>query len=66
MKNDKRTGEEKVSKRPKPREHANDDASVHGTGHTEPDHSEREMGGDQDIDTAGMISEHDATHTKES
>ena len=38
------------------REVANDDPSTHGTGtDTGPDHSEREWGGDQDIDTAGQV-----------
>lgn len=38
------------------RDVAHDDPSTHGTGtDTGPDHSEREWGGDQDIDTAGQV-----------
>ena len=55
-KKEPKQGEEQVSKRSDDRERANDDPSTHGTGtDTGPDHSEREWGGDQDIDTAGMV-----------
>ena len=38
------------------RDVAHDDPSTHGTGtDTGKDHSEREWGGDQDIDTAGQV-----------
>jgi hypothetical protein len=48
--------EEQVPKDPNERDVANDDPSTHGTGtDTGPDHSEREWGGDQDIDTAGQV-----------
>jgi hypothetical protein len=48
------------------REMANDDPSTHGTGtDTGPDHSERAWGGDQDIDTAGMVPGNKATEDDE-
>ena len=37
------------------------DRPVTGTGPAQSDHSEREWGGDQDIDTAGMIPGNKAT-----
>ena len=52
----KRRDEEKVPESQNDRDVANDDASTHGSGtDTGPDHSEREWGGDQDIDTAGQV-----------
>lgn len=51
------------------REVANDDAGIDrpgtGTGPVQADHSEREGGGDQDIDTAGMVPGNKATDDDE-
>ena len=48
------------------RDRADEDPSTHGTGtDTGPDHSEREWGGDQDIDTAGMVPGNKATDNNE-
>jgi hypothetical protein len=48
------------------RDMADDDPSTHGTGtDTGPDHSERAWGGDQDIDTAGMVPGNKATDDDE-
>ena len=48
--------EERIPTGNEERDVANDDPSTHGTGtDTGPDHSEREWGGDQDIDTAGQV-----------
>ena len=51
-----RPDEEQIPEFQNDRDVANDDPSSHGTGtDTGPDHSEREWGGDQDIDTAGQV-----------
>jgi hypothetical protein len=59
MTDPKPTSEEQNPERARPgkdRDVANDDPSTHGSGtDTGPDHSEREWGGDQDIDTAGQV-----------
>ena len=61
-----REQDEKVTQRRRERDTANEDPSTHGTGtDTGPDHSEREWGGDQDIDTAGMVPGNKATDNKE-
>jgi hypothetical protein len=56
MTNDPRRDEEQIPEFEDPREVADDDPSTHGSGtDPSPDHSEREWGGDQDIDTAGQV-----------
>ena len=60
MNDPKRTDEEQIPELQKvnqpDRDVADDDPSTHGSGtDTGPDHSEREWGGDQDIDTAGQV-----------
>ena len=52
-----RPDEEQIPEFQDDRDVANDaEPSTHGTGtDTGPDHSERESGGDQDIDTAGQV-----------
>jgi hypothetical protein len=48
--------QEQIPRSAEDRDVAHDDPSTHGTGtDTGPDHSEREWGGDQDIDTAGQV-----------
>jgi hypothetical protein len=51
--------EETIPELQKDRDTANDDPTTHesgtDTGAARPDHSEREWGGDQDIDTAGQV-----------
>jgi hypothetical protein len=47
------------------RENARPDRPGTGTGPVQADHSEREGGGDQDIDTAGMIPSNKATDDDE-
>ena len=60
------TEDKKVGERDRDRDVAHDDPGAHGTGtDTGPDHSERAWGGDQDIDTAGMVPGNKATNNKE-
>jgi len=66
--NERKTGEEELPGMPNERDVAHDegDPSTHGTGtDTGPDHSERAWGGDQDIDTAGMVPGNKATDDDE-
>ena len=66
MPDENRKEDEEISKQPPDRDTAHDDPSTHGTGtDTGPDHSERAWGGDQDIDTAGMIPGNKATDNDE-
>jgi hypothetical protein len=57
MAEQRRRDEEQIPEFQDDRDVANDDdPSTHGTGtDTGTDHSEREWGGDQDIDTAGQV-----------
>ena len=58
--------DEQVPQSTPDRDVAHDDPSTHGSGtDPQPDHSEREWGGDQDIDTAGMIPGNKATDSDE-
>ena len=57
-----RPDEEQIPRHDKDRDVAKDDPSTRGTDiETESDHSEREWGGDQDIDTAGQVPGEKAT-----
>jgi hypothetical protein len=57
MPNEPRHDEEQIPEFEDDRDVAHDDPSTHGTGTDtgRDDHSEREWGGDQDIDTAGQV-----------
>ena len=61
--------EEQRRNRRDERESANNEPTVDrpgtGTGPVQADHSEREWGGDQDIDTAGMVPGNKATDDDE-
>jgi hypothetical protein len=60
-----RPDEEQIPEFQGDRDVAHDDSSTHGSGTDtgRPDHSEREWGGDQDIDTAGQVPGEMATDT---
>jgi hypothetical protein len=70
MADNNRTPQKKVPTTPPERDGAHDEPSAEPAGHgdsldSDPAHSEREWGGDQDIDTAGQVPDNKATDDKE-